>query len=130
MLKTWSNDNWKIFLVFHKLLEILGNFYFIVHYEIKLKPMNSCDRVWSPRRLSHCQRFSRSTDPGSPLCSLLPSLFLVSAPPTQSWWDTPSKGVLFLSSMGKILWYLKKFLSVLTNVHSIRIFTTIIISTF
>lgn len=40
------------------------------------------------------------------------------------------QGGSFLNSMGKTLWYLKKFLSVFTNVQSIRIFTIIIISTF
>lgn len=131
MLKTWSNDNWKNFLVFHKLLEILR--IFVLLYCSLWNKTKTYEFLWQsvePQETIPLSAFQQKHRPRQPTLFSPPKFVPSLGSPNPELVRYSIQGGSFLSSMGKILWYLKKFLSVFTNVHSIRIFTTIIISTF
>lgn len=131
MLKTWSNDNWKNFLVFHKLLEILRIFV-LLHCSLwnKTKTYEFLWQSVEPQETIPLSAFQQKHRPRQPTLFSPPKFVPSLGSPNPELVRYSIQGGSFLSSMGKTLWYLKKFLSVFTNVHSIRIFTIIIISTF
>lgn len=131
MLKTWSNDNWKNFLVFHKLLEILR--IFVLLYCSLWNKTKTYEFLWQsvePQETIPLSAFQQKHRPRQPTLFSPPKFVPSLGSPNPELVRYSIQGGYFLSSMGKTLWYLKKFLSVFTNVHSIRIFTTIIIQLF
>lgn len=131
MLKTWSNDNWKNFLVFHKLLEILR--IFVLLYCSSWNKTKTYEFLWQsvePQETIPLSAFQQKHRPRQPTLFSPPKFVPSLGSPNPELVRYSIQGGSFLNSMGKTLWYLKKFLSVFTNVHSIRIFTIIIISTF
>lgn len=131
MLKTWSNDNWKNFLVFHKLLEILR--IFVLLYCSLWNKTKTYEFLWQsvePQETIPLSAFQQKHRPRQPTLFSPPKFVPSLGSPNPELVRYSIQGGSFLNSIGKTLWYLKKFLSVFTNVHSIRIFTTIIIQLF
>lgn len=131
MLKTWSNGNWKISLVFHKLLEILS--IFVLLYCSLWNKTKTDEFPWQsvePQETIPLSAFQQKHRPRQPTLFSPPKFVPSLGSPNPELVRYSIQGGSFLNSMGKTLWYLKKFLSVFTNVQSIRIFTIIIISTF